>query len=72
MPPPIIAGTPKKTKIPNFLLTFILVYLPGRGSISNSQPIGLFIKKIRITISNNCRLSKEKKPLILEFSDSGI
>ena len=71
MPPPIIAGTPKNTKIPNLRLMLILVYLPGRFSIFESQPTELS-KKIRITISNNCRLSKGKNAPIQEYSDSGI
>jgi hypothetical protein len=39
MPPPIIAGTPKNTNIPNLRPMSILVYLPGRFNSFDLSPL---------------------------------
>lgn len=56
MPPPIIAGTPQKTNMPNFLLIFIFIILLLVVSSRLS-----FILKPSVWCSNNNESSKEKR-----------
>jgi len=64
MPPPTIAGTPQKTRMPNFLLTFIQVSQLFDSVPSKYHFIKLFPKfktlSFGLFFSNKCKLSKEK------------
>ena len=60
MPPPIMAGTPQNTKIPNFRGTSMVVNLLKKLLLMADFLVLVLALEIRITISNNYKKSKEK------------